>query len=101
VLTLKAGNFSGALLGQYWWNYDEEESNTPDTSHGSLLYSAWWSLPQAWQGVTSGGRDKHDEYGGTMDYQFNLDGSKLFGSWDGIFCQPTRQPAGRIQRYPV
>jgi hypothetical protein len=49
VLTLKTGNFSGALLGQYWWNYDEEESNTPDTSHGSLLYSMWWSLPQAWQ----------------------------------------------------
>ena len=41
-------------------------------------------LSQYWQGVTSGGRDKHDEYGGTMDYQFNLDGPKLFGSWDGF-----------------
>jgi hypothetical protein len=49
VLTLKTGNFSGALLGQYWWNYAEQDNDTPDTSHGSLLYSAWWSLPDAWQ----------------------------------------------------
>jgi porin len=41
-------------------------------------------LSQYWQGVTSGGRDENDEYGGTMDYQFNLDGPKLFGSWDGF-----------------
>jgi porin len=41
-------------------------------------------LSQYWQGVTSGGRDEHDEYGGTMDYQVNLDGPKLFGSWEGF-----------------
>ena len=41
-------------------------------------------LSQYWQGVTSGGRDENDEYGGTMDYQVNLDGPKLFGSWDGF-----------------
>ena len=41
-------------------------------------------LSQYWQGVTDGGRDENDEYGGTMDYQFNLDGPKLFGSWDGF-----------------
>ena len=41
-------------------------------------------LSQYWQGVTSGGRDENDEYGGVMDYQVNLDGPKLFGSWDGF-----------------
>jgi porin len=41
-------------------------------------------LSQYWQGVTDGGRDENDEYGGTMDYRINLDGPKLFGSWEGF-----------------
>ncbi|MEH6636893.1 MAG: hypothetical protein V7700_15325 [Halioglobus sp.] len=36
-------------MGQYWWNYAEQDNDTPDTSHGSFLYSAWWNLPNAWQ----------------------------------------------------
>lgn len=50
VVTYKSGNFSGALLGQYWWDYADQGNNAADSSsHGSLLYSAWWSLPHAWQ----------------------------------------------------
>ena len=49
VVTYKTKKFSGAVLGQYWWNYAESENDTPDTSHGSILYSAWWNLPKAWQ----------------------------------------------------
>lgn len=41
-------------------------------------------LSQYWQGVTDGGREENDEYGGTMDYRVTLDGPKLFGSWEGF-----------------
>jgi porin len=41
-------------------------------------------LSQYGQGVASGGVDQNGEYGGTMDYRVNLDGPKLFGSWDGF-----------------
>ena len=36
------------------------------------------------QRVSSGGRDQNGEWGGTMDYRLNLDGKKLFGTWDGL-----------------
>lgn len=49
VVTYKTPKFTGALFGQYWWNYAETNSRASDTSHGSLLYSAWWNLPKAWQ----------------------------------------------------
>lgn len=49
VVTYKTPGFTGAVMGQYWWNYAEQDNDTPDTSHGSLLYSAWWNLPNAWQ----------------------------------------------------
>ena len=41
-------------------------------------------LSEYGQRVTTGGRDQNTEYGGTMDYRLNLDGPKLFGSWDGF-----------------
>jgi porin len=41
-------------------------------------------LSQYQQWVSSGGVNKNGEYGGTMDYRVNLDGKKLFGSWDGL-----------------
>jgi len=49
VVTYKTKKFTGALFGQYWWNYAETNSRATDTSHGALLYSAWWNLPKAWQ----------------------------------------------------
>ena len=42
-------------------------------------------LSQYYQGVTSGGRDTNDEYGGTMDYRVKLEGDKLFGTWEGFW----------------
>jgi carbohydrate-selective porin OprB len=36
------------------------------------------------QRVTSGGVDKNGEFGGTMDYRFNFDTNKLFGTWKGF-----------------
>jgi hypothetical protein len=49
VLTYHSPEWSLAVLGQYWWNFAEEGSDTPDTSHGTLLYSVWRNLPNAWQ----------------------------------------------------
>lgn len=40
---------TAGFLGQYWWNYAEDGNDVPDTSHGSLLYFAFWNLPNAWQ----------------------------------------------------
>lgn len=39
---------------------------------------------QFYQGVTSGGRARDWEYGGKLDYLFNVDGGKL-GLWQGLF----------------
>ena len=49
VWTYRNPKVSLAVLGQYWWNYAENGNDTPDTSHGSILYSAWWNLQNAWQ----------------------------------------------------
>ncbi len=49
VITYKTPTFTGAMLGQYWWNYAETNGRATDTSHGTLLYAAWWSLPKTWQ----------------------------------------------------
>lgn len=39
---------------------------------------------QFYQGVASGGREQEFEYGGKVDYLFNIDGGKL-GLWKGFF----------------
>jgi porin len=39
---------------------------------------------QFYQGIASGGRDQEWEYGGKLDYLFNLDGEKV-GLWQGLF----------------
>jgi porin len=44
-------------------------------------------LSQYGQRVSDGGREKNGEWGGTMDYRVNLDGKKLFGTWDGFSIQ--------------
>ena len=44
-------------------------------------------LSQYGQRVSNGGREKNGEWGGTMDYRLNLDGKKLFGTWDGFSIQ--------------
>ena len=49
VAVYKTKGFTGAVLGQYWWDFAETSSDAKDTSHGSILYSAWWDLPNAWQ----------------------------------------------------
>jgi hypothetical protein len=49
VLVYAMGELQLAVLGQYWWNYAESGNNVDDTSHGTLLYSAWYNLPKAWQ----------------------------------------------------
>ena len=41
-------------------------------------------LSQYGQRVTSGGVDENGETGGTMDYRFNIDTNKLFGTWEGL-----------------
>ncbi len=41
-------------------------------------------LSQFYQGVTSGGVNTNDEYGGKVDYRLNVNGSKLFGLWEGL-----------------
>jgi porin len=41
-------------------------------------------LSQYGQWVTSGGVNENGEYGGTMDYRINIDGHKLFGTWEGL-----------------
>lgn len=48
VVTYKTKKVSAAVLGQYWWDY-AKEGDAEDTSHGSILYSVWWNLPNAWQ----------------------------------------------------
>ena len=49
VVTYKTKKFTAAVLTQYWWNYAKSDSDASNTSHGSILYSAWWNLPKAWQ----------------------------------------------------
>lgn len=49
VVTYKTKKVSVAVLGQYWWDYAKSGNDVDDTSHGSILYSAWWNLPKAWQ----------------------------------------------------
>ena len=40
---------------------------------------------QFYQGIAKGGREQAWEYGGKLDYLFNMDGGKL-GLWQGIFA---------------
>lgn len=49
VAVYKTKKYTAALFGQYWWSYATQGSNKPDTSHGSLLYSFTYNLPNAWQ----------------------------------------------------
>jgi hypothetical protein len=49
IVTYKTPKLTTGLLGQYWWNYAETNSRATDTSHGELLYFAWWNLPGTWQ----------------------------------------------------
>jgi porin len=41
-------------------------------------------LSQYSQGVKTGGVKQNSEYGATIDYRVNLDGPKVFGTWDGF-----------------
>ncbi len=55
-----------------WWG-----ARTTLEDHGLSL---GLRLSQYYQGVTSGGARTGDEYGGTVDYRFNVDGGKLFNA---------------------
>ena len=49
VVSYKGDHFTAGVFGSYWWNFAEKNSDAEDTSHGSLLYWYWYSLPDAWQ----------------------------------------------------
>jgi len=49
VVSYKNEKVSAGVFGSYWWNYAERDNDAEDTSHGSLLYWYWYSLPDAWQ----------------------------------------------------
>ena len=52
VATYKTKKTVTGAFGQYWWSYAKGD-NEPNTSHGSILYFAFYSLPNAWQIGTS------------------------------------------------
>jgi hypothetical protein len=45
----KTSKVTTGALGQYWWSYASQGNNKPDTSSGSILYSYFYNLPDAWQ----------------------------------------------------
>ncbi len=49
VVIYKTEDVTAGALGQYWWSYAEDGSDVQSTSHGSLLYFAFWNLRNAWQ----------------------------------------------------
>ncbi|MDG4608182.1 MAG: hypothetical protein P9C48_03530 [Defluviicoccus sp.] len=46
VGVFKNEQITAGAMGQYWWSY---AGGSPSTSHGSLLYFAFYNLPNAWQ----------------------------------------------------
>lgn len=46
VGVFKNEQITAGALGQYWWSY---AGGSPSTSHGSLLYFAFYNLANAWQ----------------------------------------------------
>lgn len=46
VGVFKNEQVTAGALGQYWWSY---AGGSPSTNHGSLLYFAFYNLPNAWQ----------------------------------------------------
>jgi hypothetical protein len=44
----KTDNFIGGFLAQYWWDFAETKSNSPQQNHGSILYFYFYNLPDAW-----------------------------------------------------
>ncbi len=59
-----------------WWG---RRSSLADRGLTFDLFST-----QFYQGVAQGGREQEWEYGGKLDYLFNVDGGKL-GLWQGLF----------------
>jgi hypothetical protein len=53
VAVYKTPKTTWVAFPQYWWSYAETESDTPSTSHGSLLYAFYYELGNAWQVGTS------------------------------------------------
>ena len=49
VVTYKGEKFSTGVFGSYWWDYAKSDNDAEGTSHGSLLYWYWYSLPDTWQ----------------------------------------------------
>jgi len=96
---------------------EEAESSTSGAATGpdniwtrDKLTGDWWGLrsdlskhgidiqlrlTQYYQDVVSGGRNENGEYGGTMDYRFNVDAGKLFGAQGLSFTMHARSRFGR------
>jgi porin len=84
--------------------------SSKDLWHRDKLSCDWWGLrpdlskhgididlrlSQYYQGVTSGGVNRNDEYGGTMDYRLNVDADKLFGAKGLSFNMHARSRFGQ------
>ncbi|VTS01798.1 carbohydrate-selective porin : Carbohydrate-selective porin OprB OS=Pedosphaera parvula (strain Ellin514) GN=Cflav_PD0649 PE=4 SV=1: OprB [Gemmata massiliana] len=68
--------FSRARLTGDWWGARSALANR------GLTFDLF--ATQFYQGVTAGGNERAWEYGGKLDYLFNVDGQKL-GLWKGLF----------------
>ncbi|MGI9330380.1 MAG: hypothetical protein ACR2QB_06640 [Gammaproteobacteria bacterium] len=72
LVTYKTKTFTGALLGQYWWDYADTGSSNVGSSHGSLLYSLWWNRPNAWQIGMNPTITYNDKAAGGSDNKWNV-----------------------------
>ena len=48
LVTYKTPKLTAFVFPQYWWSY-AEDNDAEETSHASILYGAWFNLPNAWQ----------------------------------------------------
>lgn len=48
LVTYKTPKLTAFVFPQYWWSY-AEDGDAEETSHASILYGAWYNLPNAWQ----------------------------------------------------
>lgn len=48
LVTYKTPKLTTFVFPQYWWSYSED-GDAEETSHASILYGAWYNLPNAWQ----------------------------------------------------
>jgi carbohydrate-selective porin OprB len=74
------------MTGDWWGLRSDLSKNGIDIDLRLTQYGQW---------VTSGGVDQNGEYGGTMDYRFNVDADKLFGAKGLSFNMHARSRFGQ------